>query len=100
MANNRRDDDLAYGDYYQGGGEGDRGIVGDMGRRLFGGSRKEVRTVVCSTAPVFCHCVPCVLQVSSLFQLPFCLFVLSICSLHPTLSFLLQVVLDMLEQAP
>lgn len=39
---NRRDDDLAYGDYYgQGGGEGDRGLVGDMGRRFFGG-KKEV----------------------------------------------------------
>ncbi|KAF3039262.1 hypothetical protein E8E11_006091 [Didymella keratinophila] len=38
----RRDDDLAYGDYHgQGGGqEGDRGFVGDMGRRFFGG-RKE-----------------------------------------------------------
>lgn len=68
MANNRRDDDLAYGEYHgQGGGEGDRGFVGDMGRRLFGG-RKEVRTVACSTVPVFCHCVPCVSRVSSLSQ--------------------------------
>jgi hypothetical protein len=39
----RRDDDLAYGDYHgQGEGqEGDRGFVGDMGRRFFGG-KKEV----------------------------------------------------------
>ncbi|KAI8943099.1 hypothetical protein NX059_001129 [Plenodomus lindquistii] len=37
----RRDDDLAYGDYHgQEGGEGDRGLIGDMGRRFFGG-RKE-----------------------------------------------------------
>lgn len=43
MANNRRDDDLAYGEYHgEGGAEGDRGMIGDMGRRLFGG-RKEVR---------------------------------------------------------
>lgn len=44
MAYNRRDDDLAYGDYHgqQEGEEGDRGLMGDMGRRLFGG-RKEVR---------------------------------------------------------
>jgi hypothetical protein len=44
MAYNRRDDDLAYGDYHgqQEGQEGDRGMIGDMGRRLFGG-RKEVR---------------------------------------------------------
>jgi hypothetical protein len=45
MANNRRDDDLAYGEYHEqdrDGAEGDRGFVGDMGRRLFGG-RKEVR---------------------------------------------------------
>jgi hypothetical protein len=48
MAYNRRDDDLAYGDYHdEGGDEGegaDRGMVGDMGRRLFGG-RKQVREV-------------------------------------------------------
>lgn len=39
----RRDDDLAYGDYHgQGDGEeGDRGMIGDMGRRFFGG-KKEV----------------------------------------------------------
>jgi hypothetical protein len=45
MAHNRRDDDLAYGDYNPGNGgqEGDRGLMGDMGRRLFGG-RKEVST--------------------------------------------------------
>jgi phospholipase D1/2 len=42
----RRDDDLAYGDYYARGGEGeegDRGLIGDMGRR-FGFGRKEVST--------------------------------------------------------
>jgi hypothetical protein len=46
MAYNRRDDDLAYGDYHgqEEGQEGDRGFVGDVGRRLFGG-RKEVRPV-------------------------------------------------------
>lgn len=40
----RRDDDLAYGDYHgQGEGQdGDRGFVGDMGRRLFFGGKKEV----------------------------------------------------------
>ncbi|KAJ4376274.1 hypothetical protein N0V83_001557 [Neocucurbitaria cava] len=38
---NRRDDDLAYGDYHgDEGEEGDRGLIGDMGRRFFGG-RKE-----------------------------------------------------------
>lgn len=53
MANNRRDDDLAYGEYHgQQGEEGDRGLVGDMGRRLFG--RKEVRLVV-SPQPPGCH---------------------------------------------
>jgi len=37
----RRDDDLAYGDYHgQEGDEGDRGLIGDMGRR-FGFGRKE-----------------------------------------------------------
>ena len=41
----RRDDDLAYGDYHgQEGEEGDRGMIGDMGRRFFGG-RKEVSTL-------------------------------------------------------
>lgn len=41
---NRRDDDLAYGDYYgQGGGEGDRGLVGDMGRRFFGGKKENTQ---------------------------------------------------------
>jgi hypothetical protein len=45
MAHNRRDDDLAYGDYHgDAGAEGDRGLIGDMGRRLFGGGRKEVRS--------------------------------------------------------
>ncbi|KAF1927556.1 phospholipase D active site motif protein [Didymella exigua CBS 183.55] len=39
----RRDDDLAYGDYHgQGEGqEGDRGFVGDMGRRFFGGKKES-----------------------------------------------------------
>ena len=43
MAYNRRDDDLAYGDYHgqqQGqreGEEGERGFIGDMGKRFFGG---------------------------------------------------------------
>lgn len=37
----RRDDDLAYGEYHeQEGQEGDRGLIGDMGRR-FGFGRKE-----------------------------------------------------------
>ena len=43
MARNRYDDDLAYGEYPGNEGEeGDRGLIGDMGRRFFGG-RKEVR---------------------------------------------------------
>jgi hypothetical protein len=43
MAYNRRDDDLAYGDYHgqgrpqQEGEEGERGFIGDMGKRFFGG---------------------------------------------------------------
>ena len=42
MAYNRRDDDLAYGDYHgqgQGeeGAEGERGFIGDVGKRLFHG---------------------------------------------------------------
>ncbi|KAF1967898.1 phospholipase D/nuclease [Bimuria novae-zelandiae CBS 107.79] len=43
MASNRRDDDMAYGDYHgqqREGEEGERGFIGDMGRRVFGG-RKE-----------------------------------------------------------
>jgi hypothetical protein len=58
MAYNRRDDDLAYGDYHDEGGDGDdgadRGLVGDMGRRLFGG-RKQVREVPtkCPFVPVY-----------------------------------------------
>lgn len=47
MAYNRRDDDLAYGEYNPGRDsqeEQDRGTIGDMGRRLFGG-RKEVSTL-------------------------------------------------------
>lgn len=43
MAPNRHDDDLAYGNLPgDEGGDGDRGLIGDMGRRLFGG-KKEVR---------------------------------------------------------
>lgn len=37
----RRDDDLAYGEYHE--QEGDRGLIGDMGRR-FGFGKKEVST--------------------------------------------------------
>lgn len=46
MAYNRRDDDLAYGEHHgqqQEGEEGERGFVGDMGRKFFGG-HKEVST--------------------------------------------------------
>lgn len=49
----RRDDDLAYGDYHgQGEGqESDRGIIGDMGRRFFGGKQE-----VCAFRwPQCCH---------------------------------------------
>jgi hypothetical protein len=58
MAHNRRDDDLAYGEYHgdRDGAEGDRGLMGDMGRRLFGG-KKEVRPL--STKQPSCHCTPC-----------------------------------------
>jgi hypothetical protein len=59
MAHNRRDDDLAYGEYHgdQDGAEGDRGLMGDMGRRLFGG-KKEVR----NSHPVIVHPahIPCI----------------------------------------
>ncbi|KAF2278796.1 phospholipase D/nuclease [Westerdykella ornata] len=48
MAYNPRNDDLAYGDYHgqdraqgQEGQEGERGFIGDVGRRLFGGSKPE-----------------------------------------------------------
>jgi hypothetical protein len=45
----RRDDDLAYGEYNdQGGQEGDRGLIGDMGRR-FGFGKKEVSTGISSS---------------------------------------------------
>lgn len=39
MAYNRRDDDLAYGDDHrqQREGEADRGFIGDVGKRIFGG---------------------------------------------------------------
>lgn len=41
---NRRDDDLAYGEYHgqgQEGGEGERGFIGDVGRRFFGGNKPQ-----------------------------------------------------------
>ncbi|KAF2005570.1 phospholipase D/nuclease, partial [Amniculicola lignicola CBS 123094] len=47
MAYNRRDDDLAYGDYHGQGErrddsqEGDRGLIGDLGKKFFGGGRQE-----------------------------------------------------------
>lgn len=58
MAHNRRDDDLAYGDYHgeghgerrhqqEQGDETDRGFIGDVGRRFFGGGN--------SVSPVFLH---------------------------------------------
>jgi hypothetical protein len=54
----RRDDDLAYGDYHgqQGGEEGERGLVGDMGRRFFGG-KKEVRASPLSTVLSWMSCM-------------------------------------------
>lgn len=50
MAYNRRDDreDMAYGDYHgqqQEGEEGERGFIGDMGRKVFGG-HKEVSALL------------------------------------------------------
>ena len=45
MAYNRPDDDLAYGPYHgQGppeGEEGERGFIGDVGKRLFGGRKQD-----------------------------------------------------------
>lgn len=47
MAYNRRDEDLAYGDYQgrpaqsSGEAEGERGLLGDMGKRFFGGSKSS-----------------------------------------------------------
>lgn len=51
MARRSRDDDLAYGEYNPGRDdeEGERGMIGDMGRRLFGG-RKDVSTVPTTNA--------------------------------------------------
>lgn len=42
MSYGRRDDDMAYGDYHeqQDGQEGERGFIGDMGKRLFGGNKQ------------------------------------------------------------
>lgn len=53
MANNRRDDDLAYGDPPPG-GEGERGFIGDMGKRFFGGgSTTSAEQVGISFAELF-----------------------------------------------
>jgi len=43
MAQHRRDDDLAYGEYNprNDGEEGNRGVMSDMGRRLFGGRKEQ-----------------------------------------------------------
>lgn len=55
MAYNRRDDDLAYGDYHgeqqppREGEEGERGFIGDMGKRFFGGG--NVSTCACVHPP-------------------------------------------------
>ena len=55
MAYNRRDDDLAYGDYHgqgQGqagegeGAEGERGLIGDVGRRFFGKHGEQVSEIL------------------------------------------------------
>lgn len=47
----RQDDDLAYGDYHGQGEEGNRGMIGDMGRRFFGGKQE-----VCAfLRPQCCH---------------------------------------------
>jgi phospholipase D1/2 len=54
MAYNRRDDDLAYGEYHgrpqPEGEEGERGFIGDMGKRFFGG-RNNVSSLPGSTIP-------------------------------------------------
>jgi phospholipase D1/2 len=39
----RRDDDLAYGEYNEG-QEGDRGLIGDMGRRFGFGKKEKLRS--------------------------------------------------------
>jgi hypothetical protein len=57
MAYNRRDDDLAYGEYNPGRDsqeEQDRGMIGDMGRRLFGG-KKEVSIFSTNADAVIVH---------------------------------------------
>lgn len=53
MSNRRdQDDNLAYGDYHgQGQGDaqdGDRGFIGDMGRRFFGNKNPHQGEQVCS----------------------------------------------------
>lgn len=51
MSSNRRDDDLAYGEYHGQGGDGDesgeRGLIGDMGRRFFGGNKPQASRLPC-----------------------------------------------------
>jgi hypothetical protein len=52
MAYNKPDDDLAYGSYHgQGqpeGEQGERGFIGDVGKRLFGGGRRQDQPVSAS----------------------------------------------------
>jgi hypothetical protein len=61
MAYNRRDrdDDLAYGDYHgqpqREGEEGERGFIGDMGKRFFGGGN-NVSSISGSTIPFGSFC--------------------------------------------
>jgi hypothetical protein len=56
MAHKRPDDDLAYGSYYEEGrpeGEqGDRGFIGDVGKRLFGGGGRRQDQPV-SASPLY-----------------------------------------------
>ena len=61
MAYNRRDDDLAYGDYHgergdrgEQQGEGERGIIGDIGRQFFGGKKQDQS--VCLFLKLLGHC--------------------------------------------
>lgn len=77
MARNRSDDDLAYGSYYgqdQHEGEGaDRGFIGDVGKRLFGGAgRRQDQPVSASPlyawpgyhlGPTLSRCTPAVASV-------------------------------------
>jgi hypothetical protein len=77
MAHHRPDDDLAYGSYYEQGqseGEGqDRGFIGDVGKRLFGGGgRRQDQPVSASPlyacpqyrlGPTLLRCTPAVASV-------------------------------------